>query len=426
MGVATSIAGSKTKSSQSSKSESWLLDELKPLITSSISGVSSIPELKMAGLTDQQIQALEQYSTGDYTKPALESAAFLQGAGLESMLTGRGMLEEAQNNYYKTMELYTGENYRNLVDSYYNSDLVNQQIGIAERKVNEQVASGVQGLNQQATASGNMGSSRAGVGEGVLRAKGAEALGDTVAGIQSNMYNTALSSAATQASQALGYAANNQYAGIGQSMVNQGMNLFNIGANTQYGIASTNVQNQLAAGEYLQGQEQQQLDLAYQNYLTQNNQALAKLQMLLPVIGGTAGWETTTKGDAVARNFNWGHSATFDVGSLANMGSDARLKDNIVTIEEALDVEFEGVVITFPRIVEWEWNDAAKELFEELPPTRGVIAQELIENGMGHLVHIVETSHEAFDGFYYIVNYAGLIALAKEVGLIKNEEASDE
>lgn len=426
MGVGMNMGGSKTKESSESKTESWLLNQLKPLITQSINSATGYQDQLLAGLTDEQKEALEALSTGSYTTQAQQDARWLQEAGLASLASGQGILDEARQNYYNTMEQYTGQNYQNLVNSYYNSDIVNQQIGIAERKVNEQVASGVQQLNQQAVASGNIGSSRAGVSEGVLRAKGAEALGDTTANIQAGMYNTALGAAQAQAEQALYGAARNPYAEAGINQINQGYNLFNTASNNLYGIAANNVQNQLAAGEYYQAWNQQQLDNDYYNQLMASNPALYKLQTLLPVIGGTAGWSTTTKGSSQASSFNWGLSAQFGNSSGAGT-SDARLKDDIETIEEALTIEVDGALVSFPRIVKWKWNDLALKVFEErgikeLPATTGVIAQELEETNLYRFVVYAPTEVEGLDKAYRMVDYTGLISFAKDVGLIDEGE----
>lgn len=426
MGVGMNMGGSKTKESSQSTTESWLLNQLKPLITQSIEGASSYQEQGLAGLTDEQKQALEALASGSYTTQANRDNVWLQEAGLSSLASGQGILEEARQNYYDTMYQYTGNNYKKLVDSYYNSDLVNQQIGIAERKVNEQIAGGVQQLNQQATAMGNLGSSRAGVAEGVLRAKGAEALGDTTANIQTGMYNTALGAAQAQAEQALGAAARNPYAEAGLNQMNQGYNLFGTAANNLYGIAANNVQNQLLAGEYYQGWNQQKMDNDYYNQLMATNPALYKLQTLLPVIGGTAGWSTTTNGSSKASSFNWGLSA--QLGNSAGAGtSDARLKNDIETIEEALTIEVDGSKVSFPRIVKWKWNDLALKVFEErgtkeLPPTVGVIAQELEETNLYRFVMYAPTEVEGLDKAYRSVDYTGLISFAKDVGLIDEGE----
>ena len=73
-----------------------------------------------------------------------------------------------------------------MTSALYDSDTVKSQTDQLGKTVREQLAGNIQDINQASTSSGNMGSSRAGVAEGVAKGKAAEAVASGVADIQNS------------------------------------------------------------------------------------------------------------------------------------------------------------------------------------------------------------------------------------------------
>ena len=89
-------------------------------------------------------------------------------------------------------------------NSYINNDVINGQIDAVNRDISRTLSEQtLPGLNQQATAGGNLNSSRAGMAEAVATRAAQDRMADNAATIRSNAYNTALSTSANQYNQGL-------------------------------------------------------------------------------------------------------------------------------------------------------------------------------------------------------------------------------
>ncbi|MCS5737492.1 hypothetical protein, partial [Herbiconiux daphne] len=166
--------------------------------------------------------------------------------------------------------------------------------------INEQRDAALQNINQRATTSGAMGSSRAGVTSGVAIGKALSAVGQA-----SVQYRTAEEqNAANRLNSYLSLRSNtaNTYSQIGQQQQAQGLNAYNTGmtyANQVNQIQTQNYQNQLVVGQLQQAQQQQELDIQRQNQLMAQSPALARLsyynQVYLPMANlSTTGTSAST------------------------------------------------------------------------------------------------------------------------------------
>lgn len=406
------LSGNKGSSSSSSNSstESWLLEMMKPIIGDAISGAGNMPDYGFAGLNQDQIDALQGIMGGQDWSGLQQGAGALGQMGWDQMTQGGQYLQDAMSQYKDIMGQMSGQGYQDMVQGLYNSDLVNQQLDVMNTQVQGQLDKNIQGINQRASGSGNMGSSRAGVAEGVAIGDAANATAAGTAQIQNAAWGQAITGANNQLGNMIG-AAGNQLQ-LGQNLLNQGTNT--IGGAMQWG---QNIQggmqqdlfNKLTAGGIFQSNAQGQMDTDRLNQILKDNPALGKLQLLLPIIGGTAGWGSSTSGNSSGSSSNIGFDAGFNTGK-----SDARLKEDLEVVREGEVHNMEdGEVFYVPRIYSWKWNEKAIELFEkegykEVPPAYGVLAQELESIGLSALVHKFETDVDGLDGEYRAVNYVGL------------------
>lgn len=418
MGV--SIGGSNSSSSNTSTSSSWLLDLLKPMISGAISGVGTIPENVLAGMTDAQKEALDKLTQGQDWSGMQQGAGQLGSWAQGQMGNANNMQNQGMADYRDIMDKLQGGGFNDMVNNMYNSDLVQAQKENIGKDIQSGLNKSVQALNQQSSGSGNMGSSRAGVAQGVMTGEAMDAYAKGAAGIESNAWNTAVQSAGQQAGQMMqgalgGINSGNQMFGQAGNMFNSSMGW---GSNIMGGMLQDTT-NKFQAGSIQQQWNQAQIDNDRLNQMIKNNPQLAQLQLLLPIIGGTAGWGGTTSGSGSNSGFQWGANA-----NLSNPAkSDARLKDNVETITEAREFEVDGVIHKLPRIVSWKWNDIAMALlhsegFTQTPAEFGVLAQELEALGLDEFVERIETDVEGLDGMVRLVNYGKLIEYAKKIGAI--------
>lgn len=308
----------------------------------------------------------------------------------------------------------------------YQSELVQSQKAQLATDVQKSLSGQIQQLNQQATASGNMGSSRAGVAEGVAIGEAAKAIAQGGAAIE----NSAIQNSINQA--------------IGTLQGNQNMNLNAANALGSLGINSaqsymgtsniynTMMQNMLQGAGLQQGYNQSVLDYEYMNKLGAQNAGWNNLLQYLQIAGGVGGMGGTSTGSQSG-------SGGGGVGAFGNlMGgagsfmqgissfSDVRFKKNLKLVqEEQTGHDAEGNELPVPALYTWEWNDIAKDFFAkegftEMPAEFGVIAQELEDMGLGEFVIPCECDIEGFGGVCRIVNYPALYEYAKLAGVVNN------
>jgi len=306
-------------------------------------------------------QAIEQPQFQEYANKISGAAQ----AGLGGMQQGIGVLGGL------TQQGVTGEDINKLAGELYDSELVQSQKEQIGKDVTQQLGKAVQGINQGATASGGMGSSRAGVMEGVATGKAADAIAQGSA----NVENAARQSAYGQA---LGTLQGNQ-----NTALNAGSTLGNIGlgsmgqlgnlANSQL---NANQQGLLGAG-ILQNQAQNVLNNKWFNQQGSQNagwDALGKYASIIGGIGGMGGSSTGTTSTSSSQSpFNQILGAGMTgLGVAGGLGwkpfSDASLKKKVKKTGETK----EGI-----GKYDWEWNESAKKRIGRKGKESGVLAQDV-------------------------------------------------
>lgn len=249
----------------------------------------------------------------------------------------------------------TGQQVNDLAGQLYDSDTVKSQTSQLATDVNKSYNQQVEALNQQAVGSGNMGSSRAGVAQGVMSGKANEALAKGTADIQNsartNAYNQALGT--LQGNQSTNLNAAGQ---LGQLGMNQGQ--------LQAGNSSIYQQmlgNQNNAAQ--QGQNQVSGEAA-NNWFNQTGSAnsgwdnLSKYLQVVGSIGGMGGTSNSTgTSTASGGGSGWMNQAmglaSTGAGIAGSLGySDASMKKN---------VKKTGKTKSGTNKYDWEWNNSAKK-----------------------------------------------------------------
>lgn len=296
-----------TKSDSSNEQTSWLEKnpQYQQLQQDALNSAQNfnIPQYQLAGSNQYLDEGSKRIAQGVDLSGYQSGSQFMQGQGQKQYESASNQLSGYQNTLNRIGGMGQSD-YQQLVGNEFNSDLVNSQIKETTQNINDEYNSQVQALNQQATASGNMGNSRAGVAQAVMAGKAQRAIGSA-----SVQYRTAEENNAFNRVQA--YLGNTLQAaqagaGIAQSQASQGLNMYNTGMNyyNQYNRAQQqNAQNMYAIGQYQQQQLQNQYNNDRQNALLNASPSLARLayfnQTYLPMAqlqtyGTAQGTNTTT------------------------------------------------------------------------------------------------------------------------------------
>lgn len=271
----------------------------------------------------------------------------------------------------------TGQQVNDLASQFYDSDTVKSQTAQLGKDINQAYEGQVNALNQQATASGNMGSSRAGVAQGVMSGKANEALARGTADIQ----NTARTNAYNQA---IGTLQGNQQTNLNaaNSLGQLGMNQGSLAQGTS-GIYQQMLENQFGAANIGQTQEQNK---ALNDYFNQYGQSQAGWQNLgnylnmVGSIGGMGGTSNST-GKTTASGGGGGMfgnilgaastgAGVIGAGAQAGWWSDASMKKNVKKTGETSD----GT-----STYDWEWNESGKKKGMKGKGS-GVLAQQVMKD----------------------------------------------
>lgn len=324
-------------------------------------------------------QQFVQKSVADYTPEMKEALGNLmdntglydiaKGSSATAQAGAEGLAQGEAGLQGLTSGGVTSNDIANAAKGLYQSDLVNNQIAQAKQASGEELAADLQQINQGATATGNMGSSRAGVASGVAAGKVNQSLQNTVANIQDQARQQAFSMAAQnlqnnqqtnlQASQALGQLgseSNSQYQNAGS--------LYN-----QMG------QNQLTAAGITQTQAQNQADIDWYNKYGQQNQGWENLGKYSDIVSGigSAGGTSVSQGTSAApkqSTFNQILGMGSSIAGIASLFSDETLKTNIQKVGE----DSKGN----PRY-SWDWNEDAAKLGLK-GKGEGVLAQQIAQS----------------------------------------------
>lgn len=268
----------------------------------------------------------------------------------------------------------TGQQVNDLAGQLYDSDTVKSQTEQLGKDVNQAYEGQVQSLNQQAGASGNMGSSRAGVAQGVISGKANDALAKGTADIQNsartNAYNQALGT--LQQNQNTNLNAAGQ---LGQLGMNQGQ--LQAGNSSIYQQMLNNQVNSSAVGQDWLSQN------AANNWFNQTGNSnagwdnLSKYLQMVGSVGGMGGTSNSTSktsgggggggglsgalggamagagtGAQVSGGNPWAAGAGGVLGGIGGAFSDASMKKKVKKTGKTKDGTTK---------YDWEWNDSAKK-----------------------------------------------------------------
>lgn len=297
MGGMFKSKGSKSTSTQETKNENWLAQnvEYSNLVNQGIKEGSQMdmPGYELANYNQGWYGALQKLQEGANYGFLESGSQYLSGLGQTQLEGGLNNQQGAFDRVSRLADMSQDE-FQAGFKSEYNSDLVNEQIAGLSDDVNLAYQKQVQGLNQQASASGNMGSSRAGVAQGVMAGQAQKAIASG-----SLQYRTAEQSAAfNRYSSMLGLQSQgaNQLASLAAQQINNGQNLFNtsIGYQSQATAGGlSNQQNAINAGSLLQQQQQGQLDVNRMNELMKASPALARLGYMNNFLAPIANYSTS-------------------------------------------------------------------------------------------------------------------------------------
>ncbi|MGL5012773.1 MAG: hypothetical protein ACRC6V_00570 [Bacteroidales bacterium] len=281
-----------------------------------------------------------------------------------------------------TQQGITSGDINKMAGELYDKESVDSKKGQLGKELQEGLAKTTQGINQAAGGSGSMGSSRAGVAEGVAVGETADAYASGASSIENaarqQAMGGALSTLAGNQSTALGAAGQLGSLGLGSGNLMQG------GLNGQNQI----LQNQLQGAGILQGQQQNQLNNKWFNQQGQQQAGWKNLSNLMGFAGSIGGMGGTTTGTtsgggpgALQQAVGMGTGIMGGLGAmggsagiagLAGMFSDASLKKKVKRTGKKTK--------TGEAEYEWEWNDKAKKTVGKSGKNSGVLAQQAAKN----------------------------------------------
>lgn len=288
----------------------------------------------------------------------------------------------------------TADQVNDMASQLYDSDTVKSQTEQLSKDVNDSLNQQVNTLNQQASGTGNMGSSRAGVAQGVMSGKANEALAKGTADIQ----NTARTNAYNQA---LGTLQGNQQTNLNaaNSLGQLGMNQGQLAAG-QGNLYQQMLENQFGAANIGQTQEQNKALNDYFNQYGQSQAGWTNLNNYLNMVGaiGGMGGTSNSTGKTTASGggggmFNQilgaGSTGAGIVGAGAQAGwwSDASMKKNVKKTGETAD----GT-----STYDWEWNETGNKRGMKGKGS-GVLAQQVAKDKPEAVVKDKETGALAVD-----------------------------
>lgn len=285
---------------QNSSQSNWLASNpaYQALVNRSINEANNfnMPLYQLAEMTPQQQQALAAMQKGQDYSNIQNSANYLQNVGQGMINQGQTGLTSAQNSLNELQNL-SQDQYNNYLKGFYNNDLVNSQIGQLTNTVNEQKGHDILNLNIGASQMGGMGSSRAGVAQGVISGKALNAIASGTV-----QYQTAEEGLAQQ--RLTSYLGTRQSAAttnaqIAQQQLSYGTNAYGTGTNfysTYLAGLRQNQQDAINAAQIQRQYEQQRLDVQRANNIISQTGAAQRLMQVNQALAPIAGYASTSNG----------------------------------------------------------------------------------------------------------------------------------
>jgi len=365
----------KSTTTQTSESKPWsqaipilqkVLNDAEKLYTSEGGINQDFVDKEVSKLTPEMQNSVKQLLNSSEVKSSLDSATTAAKSGASGIDTAKSLLSNLASNGG-----ITAKDINSMTSALYDSDTVKSQTDQLGKTVRDQLAGNIQDINQSSTSSGNMGSSRAGVAEGVAKGKAAEAIATGVADIQNTARTTAQQAALNtlQNNQSTQLNAANQLGSLGTSsagLLNQTANQYN-----------QVYQNALQGSNVLQTQAQNVADTNWFNKVGQQQQGWANLGNLANIAGSIGSMGGTSTG--TAKQSGGGNSMFNNILGGVSTGagaygaitqSDASLKKKVKKTGKSKD----GT-----NTYSWEWNDSAKQKYGLEGKGKGVLAQDVVK-----------------------------------------------
>lgn len=321
---------------------------------------------QLADLTPEMQSTVKNLMSSDGMKGVVDTI----NKGAQEGIGGIGQSTGILGNIAQGGSNITSEDINKMAKDLYQSDRVDSQVEQLSKDVKEGLKGQIQNLNQQSSASGNMGSSRAGVAEGVAAGKAADAIAQGSASIK----NQAMQDATQQALGALSGNVSNQLGAAGQ-LGNLGLGAGQLSGSSA-NIYNQMLQNQLTGAGITQNQAQNSLNNQWFNQQGASNAGWDNLSKLLGMagsIGGLGGTSSSSgkNGSSLSGAMGGLGGLLTGVGSIGGLFSDASLKKN---------VKKKGKTKTGETEYEWEWNKSAEKRVGKKGKDSGVLAQEVVKN----------------------------------------------
>ncbi|EBU8272209.1 hypothetical protein DLL80_23870 [Salmonella enterica subsp. enterica serovar Newport] len=295
-GVFGKKGGSKQTTDKKEENTNWLMKN------------TSYTNLANQGIVEGSKMTIPGYSSAEYSDQFYNSLNAMQnGLDLSDYdtyqnfynQTGQSMLGQGQSqlagatDVFSRLQNLSGEQMQDMFNQEYNSDFVKSRVEQAASNYRDVRNQSIQSLNQSATASGNMGSSRSGIAEGVIRSKEAQDIANATVDIQSQEEQQAEARLMNRLGIQTGAAG--QMANIGQTNLSTGLNLYGQGYNVYQGYNQaqlSNWNNSMYAGQTLQQIQQQELERQRENALIAQSPSLARLGYMNQFLGPMANYQT--------------------------------------------------------------------------------------------------------------------------------------
>lgn len=320
---------------------------------------------EIADLTPEMQQSVKDMISSPGFKDLSTTLMEASKAGAAGVGEAQGFLKDLASG----KGAITADQINSLAKDLYQGDVVQSQVDQLSKNVKESLGSEIQGLNQAASSAGAMGSSRAGVAEGVAKGKAAEAIATGSAQLQ----DAALQRAQQQAMGTLAGNLQSQQGAAGQ--LGQ-LGLGGAGLGSMAGnLGQQALQNQLTGSGILQNFAQSQKDTDWFNKVGQQQagwQNLANLLGMAGPVGGMGGTGTGSSKGGGPSMFNQmlGGASTI-MGGLGALGfSDASLKKKVKKTGKK-----DG-----NTTYKWEWNDSAEKKLGLKGKSEGVLAQQVAKD----------------------------------------------
>lgn len=344
---------------------------------------------------DFNAPGMNDYLSGAYDKLGQNQALGNISNQLGGLAGGlSGALGGALSNLEKASKGYSTYDVQNLRDTFLGdkSAFLEDQNAAIMSGLKDQQAQAVGGIYGAAAGGGNVGSSRTQLATGEATGALSSQAQATMAGLQSQAYDQSMAAATgqLQAQQQAQFQAAQQGFGAAQ----MGANIYG----QQAGIENQMNQNMLQAGLGQYNFDMMQAQMQYQNLMGQQNAGWKNLGLYNQMVGSWAGAGGTSTATGPAPQQGGGFMNSL-IGAGATIGaawlSDPRLKQNafVTGVDEKTGL----------TIYEWEWNEEAMKLPEELR-----------NYNVGFMADEVQAKYPEFvtvgDHGYLMVDYVGLAA----------------